>query len=165
MVAATPSRQRERSNSAEEGTQARGQELSEFSLCSRRRSTGAEILGIPFTAEAYDGARFDCEPRQRGQRMTRGNYSRNFLRQAAYCRSPNIEHEPHHRPISVSFGGKRPDPQAANFHSVAHRSRRNRLNLGTRSLRQPDSVLMCPAPVATVRSPMNVTSASPDLGG
>ncbi len=40
--------------------------------------------------------------------------------------------------------------------------RRNWLNFATRSLRQPEPVLMWPAPVATVRSAMKVSSVSPD---
>jgi hypothetical protein len=40
--------------------------------------------------------------------------------------------------------------------------RRNWLNFATRSLRHPDPVLMWPAPVATVRSAIKVSSVSPD---
>ena len=40
--------------------------------------------------------------------------------------------------------------------------RNNWLNLATRSLRQPEPVLRCPAPTATVRSAIVVSSVSPE---
>ena len=51
-----------------------------------RHSSCADLAGergqrfSEFLSLTCDGARFDCEPRRAGQRMTGGNDSRNFLR-------------------------------------------------------------------------------------
>ena len=48
--------------------------------------------------------------------------------------------------------------EASSYHSI----RNNWLNFATRSLRQPEPVLRCPATTATVRPAIVVSSVSPE---
>ena len=94
-----------------------------------------------------------------------------YLGQVGHFRYPlggaNTEIPVARRPDPITSGrqaetcarASRPAKRASAPSSSAMRSRR--LYLATRSLRDAEPVLICPAPVATARSAMNVSSVSP----
>ena len=68
----------------------------------------------------------------------------------------SCKHRQELRPQECRFAGEsRAEPSSLSI-------RNKRLNLATRSLRQPEPVFKWPAPTATVRSAMVVSSVSPE---